>query len=299
MQHVADASLDGGVLALRRQERGSACSPSLRRPDAAPRRPRRRPPSRRRSRWRPSPRRCEKPNIVVVLLDDFSIDLVQTLRSAQRMRRRGALLARLRHRLAVLRLAHQHLHRPVPPPDGRPHQHLHRERTPLGGWEAFAGYGNPERSFNVALQQSGYTTGFVGKYLNEYEWVPGRTLPPARPAGRTSTSSSAPPTTAGTSPTTSVIGGRAACASTTRRRSAPAERRTGLCGQRDRRLRDELHQEAPGRGVRRTSSRSRPTRRTTAPSRSPTTPATRSSRRCSATAHDGSPATAAGWPAPS
>src|SRR5690606_14179361 len=48
----------------------------------------------------------------------------------------------------------------------------------LGGWPAFTGNDNQQRSFNVRLQQAGYHTGFVGKYLNEYEWSPGRALPP-------------------------------------------------------------------------------------------------------------------------
>ncbi len=56
-----------------------------------------------------------------------------------------------------------------------------RDAMPLGGYAAFEGYGNRERAFNVTLQGSGYTTGFVGKYLNEYEYVQGRALPPVPP----------------------------------------------------------------------------------------------------------------------
>ena len=55
----------------------------------------------------------------------------------------------------------------------------------LGGWPAFDVHGNPERSFNVRLQEAGYTTGFVGKFLNEYEWTPGRALPPPVPGWST------------------------------------------------------------------------------------------------------------------
>ena len=40
---------------------------------------------------------------------------------------------------------------------------------PIGGYAAFARHGNAQRTFNLALQRSGYTTGFVGKYLNGYE----------------------------------------------------------------------------------------------------------------------------------
>ena len=55
----------------------------------------------------------------------------------------------------------------------------------LGGWPAFDTHGNPERAFNVRLQEAGYTTGFVGKFLNEYEWSPGRALPPVVPGWST------------------------------------------------------------------------------------------------------------------
>ncbi len=74
---------------------------------------------------RPAASQAKRPNIVVVMLDDFSMDLVQTMRSVQRMRKAGRELpALLRHRLAVLRLALELLHRAVPPPDRRTHQHL-------------------------------------------------------------------------------------------------------------------------------------------------------------------------------
>lgn len=131
----------------------------------------------------PAKRMSRRPNIVLVLVDDFSMDLVQTLRAARDMRRRGADYS---HAFVVDSLCC--VSRSSIFTGQYPHQTGVRTNTsgtasgmPLGGWSAFESNGNPERSFNVALQQSGYTTGFVGKYLNEYEWVPGRALPPAPP----------------------------------------------------------------------------------------------------------------------
>ncbi|QIK75047.1 sulfatase-like hydrolase/transferase [Nocardioides piscis] len=124
-----------------------------------------------------------RPNIVLVLMDDFSLDLVQTMRSMRQMRRRGADYS---HAFVVDSLCC--VSRASLFTGQYPHQTGVRTNTsgtapgsPLGGWPAFQGYGNPERAFNVALQQAGYTTGFVGKYLNEYEWSPGRAAPPALP----------------------------------------------------------------------------------------------------------------------
>lgn len=124
-----------------------------------------------------------RPNIVLVVVDDFSMDLVQTLRSAREMRRRGADYS---HAFVVDSLCC--VSRASLFTGQFPHQTGVRTNTsgnasgmPLGGWSAFESHGNPERAFNVALQAAGYTTGFVGKYLNEYEWVPGRALPPVPP----------------------------------------------------------------------------------------------------------------------
>jgi N-acetylglucosamine-6-sulfatase len=131
----------------------------------------------------PAKRMARRPNIVLVVMDDFSSDLVQTMRAARDMRRRGADYS---HAFVVDSLCC--VSRSSLFTGQYPHQTGVRTNTsgtasgmPLGGWSAFESNGNPERSFNVALQQSGYTTGFVGKYLNEYEWVPGRALPPAPP----------------------------------------------------------------------------------------------------------------------
>ena len=131
----------------------------------------------------PAKRMARRPNIVLVVMDDFSLDLVQTMRAARDMRRRGADYS---HAFVVDSLCC--VSRSSIFTGQYPHQTGVRTNTsgtasgmPLGGWSAFESNGNPERAFNVALQQSGYTTGFVGKYLNEYEWVPGRALPPAPP----------------------------------------------------------------------------------------------------------------------
>lgn len=126
--------------------------------------------------------RSGQPNIVVVMLDDFSTDLVQTMRSVQQMRRTGAsypytfvtdsLCCVSRSSFFTGQYPHQ---------TGVRTNTSHQGTSMLGGWPAYDTHGNPERAFNVRLQEAGYTTSFVGKFLNEYEWVPGRALPPVVP----------------------------------------------------------------------------------------------------------------------
>ncbi|GAA1913645.1 sulfatase [Nocardioides hwasunensis] len=134
----------------------------------------------------PAATRDQQPNIVVVMLDDFSMDLVQTMRSLQRMRRTGASYP---HSFVTDSLCC--VSRSSFFTGQYPHQTGVRTNTSnkgtsgLGGWPAYDTNGNPERAFNVRLQQAGYTTGFVGKFLNEYEWVPGRALPPVVPGWTT------------------------------------------------------------------------------------------------------------------
>ncbi len=129
---------------------------------------------------------AERPNIVVVMLDDFSMDLVQTMRSVQTMRRSGAsypysfvtdsLCCVSRSSFFTGQYPHQ---------TGVRTNTSHGGSAMLGGWPAYDTHGNPERAFNVRLQQAGYHTAFVGKFLNEYEWQPGRALPPVVPGWTT------------------------------------------------------------------------------------------------------------------
>lgn len=127
-----------------------------------------------------------RPSIVVVVLDDFSMDLVQTMRSMRRMRRTGASYS---HAFVADTLCcvsrSSFFTGQYPSQTGVRTNTSVQGTSTLGGWPAFALHGNPARSFNVRLQRSGYRTGFVGKYLNEYEWSPGRALPPVPPGWST------------------------------------------------------------------------------------------------------------------
>ncbi|MCD6639719.1 MAG: sulfatase-like hydrolase/transferase [Nocardioides sp.] len=125
---------------------------------------------------------ARRPNIVVVLMDDFSMDLVQTMYSAHAMKRRGASYDRSFVVDSLCCVSRSSFF------TGQyPHQTGVLTNTSnfgtsrLGGWPAFRDNGNQKRAFNVRLRNAGYHTAFVGKYLNEYEWSPGRAVPPTPP----------------------------------------------------------------------------------------------------------------------
>ncbi|MGN0062676.1 MAG: sulfatase-like hydrolase/transferase [Nocardioides sp.] len=120
------------------------------------------------------------PNVVLVLMDDFSTDLLPTLRSAAEMRRRGASYPHAYtvdsmccvSRASLLTGQYPHQTGVLTNISGA---------TGLGGYPAWVAGGNAERSVNVALAEAGWTTGFIGKYLNEYEWNPGWPVPELPP----------------------------------------------------------------------------------------------------------------------
>ncbi len=119
-----------------------------------------------------------------VLMDDFSLNLLRTMRSARVMARRGASYD---NAFVVDSLCC--VSRSATFTGQYPHQtgvltntsNLPNRRGPLGGWRGFASQGNQPRTFAVRLQESGYVTGYVGKYLNGYEVGSGRRLPPVPP----------------------------------------------------------------------------------------------------------------------
>ena len=130
-----------------------------------------------------------RPNIVFILMDDLSLELLRTMPEAQRLRAAGASYANAfvvdslccPSRAAILTGQAPHQTGVLTNTPNDP-------RHPIGGWEAFRAHGNIRKQFSVALQRSGYTTGFVGKYLNDYEPTrgsDGRLVAPPKVAGWT------------------------------------------------------------------------------------------------------------------
>jgi arylsulfatase A-like enzyme len=110
-----------------------------------------------------------RPSIVMVLMDDFSLELLATMPNAQRMRAQGATYrnAHVVDSLCCPSRAAIFTGRP-------PHQTGVYTNTPndpehpIGGYRAFVRNDNTSKAFNVALQDGGYSTGFIGKYMNGY-----------------------------------------------------------------------------------------------------------------------------------
>lgn len=127
-----------------------------------------------------------RPNIVFILMDDFSLELLQTMPRALRMAAEGAsydnafvvdsLCCPSRTSLLTGQAPHQ-----TGVLTNTPRDPAH----PVGGYAAFAYHHTGLRTFNRHLQAGGYRTGFIGKFLNGYEVHrrDGRVVPPRRLPG--------------------------------------------------------------------------------------------------------------------
>ena len=134
------------------------------------------------------PLAAQRPNMVLILMDDFSTELLRTMPQALRMKQEGAfyrnafvvdsLCCPSRSALLTGQMPHQ-----TGVLTNTPQDRAH----PIGGYDAFVAHGNQKRTFNLALQRSGYATGFVGKFLNMYDAdrVDGRLRPPPKVPGWT------------------------------------------------------------------------------------------------------------------
>jgi arylsulfatase A-like enzyme len=118
----------------------------------------------------PAAMKDARPNIVLVLMDDFSLELLATMPQARRMQAAGATYrnAHVVDSLCCPSRASLLTGRP-PHQTGVLTNTANDSVNPVGGYKAFTHYGNAQRAFNVSLNRSGYTTGFIGKYLNGYE----------------------------------------------------------------------------------------------------------------------------------
>ncbi|MFD7077547.1 sulfatase-like hydrolase/transferase [Nocardioides sp. NPDC059952] len=129
----------------------------------------------------------ERPNMVLILMDDFSLELLRTMPEATRMAAEGATYQNsfvidslcCPSRAALLTGQTPHHTKVLTNTQNDPEH-------PVGGWSAFQRYGNVEKQFSIGLQEAGYTTGFVGKYINAYEatiGADGKRVPPPKVPG--------------------------------------------------------------------------------------------------------------------
>ncbi len=106
-----------------------------------------------------------RPNIVFILTDDLSMNLLPYMPHVQGLARSGMSFNNYYvvdslccpSRAAIFTGLYPHN-------DG-----VFSNHDPDGGYGAYNANHNQEKSFGVALQRSGYETGFMGKYLNEYQ----------------------------------------------------------------------------------------------------------------------------------
>jgi N-acetylglucosamine-6-sulfatase len=106
-----------------------------------------------------------KPNIVFVLVDDMSSNLLRYMPNARKLAADGMSFSRYivsdslccpsRSTTFTGRLPHN--------------TGVFTNRPPDGGYETFKAKGNESHSYGVALQQAGYRTAMMGKYLNGYK----------------------------------------------------------------------------------------------------------------------------------
>ena len=113
---------------------------------------------------RPAPRAVARPNIVFVLTDDLSWDLVRYMPHVRQMQREGLTFTNYFVTDSLCCPSRASIF------SGRyPHNHGVLTNTPpSGGFSAFR-RGAESQTFATALEQSGYRTSLIGKYLNGYE----------------------------------------------------------------------------------------------------------------------------------
>ena len=105
-----------------------------------------------------------RPNIVFVLTDDLSLNLIPYMPQVQALENRGVTFDNQFVTDSVCCASRSSIFTGDYPHD----THVYTNIPPDGGFSAFVRHGNLRRSFNVYLQRAGYTTAMMGKYLNGY-----------------------------------------------------------------------------------------------------------------------------------
>lgn len=106
-----------------------------------------------------------RPNILFVLTDDLSMNLLPYLPHVQALEQQGTSFKNYfvvdslccPSRASIMTGLYPHN-------DG-----VYTNHAPDGGYGAYNSNGNPTKSYGYALKRAGYFTGFMGKYLNDYQ----------------------------------------------------------------------------------------------------------------------------------
>jgi len=106
----------------------------------------------------------EKPNIIFILTDDYASNLVDFMPNLKAMQKEGVTFGNYYVSNSLCCPSRSSIFTGM-----LPHNSGVRTNTkPDGGYEVYMEKGDAQRSFCIALQQNGYKTAMMGKFLNGY-----------------------------------------------------------------------------------------------------------------------------------
>ena len=124
-------------------------------------------------------------NVVFILTDDLSWNLVRFMPHVRQLQRRGVTLDHYIVSDSLCCPSRSSIFTGLYPHDSG----VFQNQGPQGGYHVFAARGLEYRTYATALQPRGYATSMMGKYLNGYLPI-GHHVPPA--SGTTGTSPATP-----------------------------------------------------------------------------------------------------------
>ena len=111
---------------------------------------------------------ASRPNIVLILTDDLSMDLLPYMPHVQAMERTGLTFSDYFVSDSLCCPSRSSIFTGDFPHD----THVYSNTGADGGFQKFHDLGEEEHTFAVALQDAGYRTALMGKYLNDYMQLP-------------------------------------------------------------------------------------------------------------------------------
>src|SRR3954447_19784838 len=106
----------------------------------------------------------DRPNIVFVLTDDLTTNLLRYMPHVRQLQRQGVSFSHYVVSDSLCCPSRASIFTGELPHDTG----VLTNTRPLGGWGAFQRHGDEHRTFATVLRAQGYRTAFLGKYLNEY-----------------------------------------------------------------------------------------------------------------------------------